>query len=191
MNKVGVMYVLMRADALERVRRYSFLVTMGGAVYLGYAAIAGYVQMHVGGYRGVYNSAWIGTLVALTTTMFASIVGFYVVKNTIERDRQTGVGQILAGTPISKFSYVLGKVFSNFVVLASIVIVQAIAALVMQFMKGEDPSVNLWVLFAPFVFIAFPAMAITASLAVLFESVRWLRGGLGNILYFFLWNPYV
>jgi hypothetical protein len=30
-------------------------------------------------------------------------------------------------------------------------------------------------------------MALVSSLAVLFETIVWLRGGLGNILYFFLW----
>jgi hypothetical protein len=45
-------------------------------------------------------------------------VGFFVIKNAVERDRRTGVGQILATTPISKLQYTLGKTLSNFAVLA-------------------------------------------------------------------------
>ena len=35
-----------------------------------------------------------------------------------EADRQTRAGELLAATPISRFSYLLGKCFSNFAVLA-------------------------------------------------------------------------
>jgi hypothetical protein len=39
----------------------------------------------------------------------------------------------------------------------------------------------------PFLAVALPAMALTAALAVFFETVPWLRGALGNAVYFFLW----
>jgi len=77
--------------------------------------------IRLGDYRGVYTSAWIGVMVSMVTTCFVSLVGFYIVKNAIDRDRQTGVGQILATTPLSKSSYLLGKFLSNFAVLASMV----------------------------------------------------------------------
>jgi hypothetical protein len=99
-----------RADFLERVRRYSFLFTLGFAVYLGYLAISGNLVLQVGHARGVFNSAWVGALLSVVASAFISLAGFYFVKNTIQRDRETRVGQILAATPLSKFIYVLGKV---------------------------------------------------------------------------------
>jgi len=36
--------------------------------------------------------------------------------------------------------------------------------------------------------LALPCMAVTAALAVLFETLPLLRSGLGNVLYFFLWT---
>jgi hypothetical protein len=176
-----------RADFLERVRRYSYLVTLLFAVYLGYAAATGRILIKLGDYRGLYTSAWIGSMMALVTTLFVSLVGFYVVKNAIDRDRQTRVGDILAATPLSKFSYLLGKFLSNFAVLDSMVLVLAVAAFAMQFFAAEDRSFHLWALFSPFVFVALPTMALTAAVALLFETVRYLRGGFGNVLWFFIW----
>jgi hypothetical protein len=177
-----------RADFLERVRRYSYLVTLLFAVYLGYAAATGRILIKLGDYRGLYTSAWIGSMMALVTTLFVSLVGFYVVKNAIDRDRQTRVGDILAATPLSKFSYLLGKFLSNFAVLASMVLVLALAAFAMQFFAAEDRSFHLWALFSPFLLVALPTMALTAALALLFETVRYLRGGFGNVLWFFIWS---
>jgi hypothetical protein len=191
MTTVRTIYHILRADFLERTRRYSFLITLVGALYLGYAVNAGNIVMHLDGYIGVYNSSWIGTLVALSTLNFVSLVGFYVVKNTIHRDMQTRVGQILASTPISKVSYIVGKFLSNLAILYLIVIIQAIAALVLQLLRSEGLQIDVWKLFSPFLLIALPGLAVTAALAVLFESVRWLRGGVGNILYVFLWSSLI
>src|SRR5208283_401889 len=168
--------------------RYSYLVTLLFAVYLGYAAGTGIISLRLGDYRGVYTSAWIGAMVSLVATTFLSLLGFYIVKNAVDRDRQTRVGEILAGTPLTKVSYLLGKFLSNFAVLVSMVVVLALAAVAMQFLAAEDRTFHAWALLSPFLFLSLPAMAMTAAMALLFETFRFLRGGFGNVLWFFLWT---
>ena len=187
MNTLRAIYHLARADFLERVQRYSFVFTLLATAYLGLAVVTGDIHLHLGQYRGVFNSAWVGLLMALTTSTLVSLAGFYLVKNAVDRDRQTGVGQIIATAPISRLTYLLGKLLSNLSVLGSILIVLAVAAIVTQLMAREASHFDLWALLAPFLFIALPALAFTAALAVLFETVPWLRGGLGNLVYFGLW----
>ena len=137
-NSFRPIYAVARADFLQRVRSYSFFLTVLFAVLLGYGAATGRVSIHLGDYRGVYTSAWIGTMVAMVTTCFVSLVGFYIVKNAVDRDRRTGVGQILAATPLSKPAYTFGKFLSNFAVLSSMVGILALVALAMQFFAAED-----------------------------------------------------
>lgn len=177
-----------RADFLERLRRYSFLLTLLFALFLGYSAATGRIALQLGEYRGVYTSAWIGALVAMTTNCFVTLVGFYVVKNAVDRDRTTGVGQILAATPLSKISYTLGKFLSNFAVLSTTVVVLAICAVLMQIFAGEDPHFDVVALLAPFFLVALPSMALTSGAAILFETLPLLRGGLGNVAWFFAWS---
>lgn len=174
------------ADFLERVRRYSFFVTMLAGVYLGYTVNAGYIVIYLGNYCGEYNSAWVGTLVALASAVFISLVGFYIVKNSVDRDRRTRVGQIIAATPVGKFTYLLSKTLSNFLVLSAIVGIQVIAAVAMLLLSPQNPGFEIWKLLSPFLLITLPALIFVAALAVLFESIMWLSGGLGNIVYFFL-----
>ncbi len=188
MNRGRVLYHLVKADFLERVRRYSFLLTLAFAVYLGYAAYTGKIMLRLDDYRGIYNSAWLGGLMGIVASCFLSLVGFYVVKNSIQRDQQTRVGQILATTPMSKAFYTVAKTISNFAVLAAMVLVMGTAALCMQLLRAEDPHIDLWALFSPLALFALPAMAFTAALAVLFETLPVLRGGVGNVIYFFLWT---
>lgn len=176
------------ADFLERVRRTSFLMTLGLAVAMGYAVSSGHLKLWLGDVRGIYNSAWVGVLMALVTNMLLSLAGFYVVKNAVERDRRTGVGQILATTPMSKPLYTLGKAASNLAVLMAMVAVLAAMAVVAQALAGEAARVEVWKLFSPFLFLCLPAMAVVAALAVLFETIPWLRGGFGNVVWFFAWG---
>src|SRR4029079_3216594 len=86
-------------------------------------------------HRGIYNSAWIGAAIAMLTASFVGLIGFYVRRNAIERDRQTRVGDVLAATPVSRFEYVFSKVLSNFAVLAVIALALALSAVVTQLVR--------------------------------------------------------
>jgi len=184
---MNTLYHLIRADFLERVRRYSFLLVLALTIYLGFAINRGDFYLQLDGYRGLLNSAWVGGMMASSAVLILSLFGFYLVKNSIERDLETRVGQIIATTPISRPNYLLGKWLSNFTVLLALVGLLAVAAIVMQFLGGESTALNLWQLLAPFMFLALPAMAVVAALALFFETIPWLRGGFGNVVYFFVW----
>jgi hypothetical protein len=187
MKAAQVLWHLVKADFLTRVRRTSFLLTLGFTLYVGYETLVGHIVLRLGDYRGVYNSAWVGALMGVVTSALLSLVGFYIVKGSILRDEQTRVGQILAATPMSKGFYTVAKWLGNFAVLASMVAVMAVAAICMQMARGEDRVVHLWPLLNPLLLYALPAMAFVAATAVLFETVPVLRGGVGNVIWFAVW----
>jgi hypothetical protein len=187
MKSLRILYHMGKADFLERTRRYSFLLALALTLYMAYAVYRGQLTYKLEDYRGVYNSAWMGCEMALVITAFLTLIGFYVVKNTIQRDQETRVGQILAATPMSRPFYTVAKVISNFSVLATMVFVLALAALAMQLLRAESRHVDLLALLSPIVAFSLPALALTAALAVLFETIPGLRGGLGNVVYFFVW----
>jgi hypothetical protein len=191
MKSLRTLYHLTWADFIERIRRYSFLVILALTVYAGYLFVppegADYLVLRLGLKRGIYNSSWIGLMFGFIAAMHLTLIGFYLVKNAVERDRQTGVGQIIATTPISKPIYVMGKWMSNLAVLALILSTMTIMAVILQLIRAEDPTVNFWALIAQIWLMGLPVLAISAAMAVLFESISFLRGGLGNVAYFFIW----
>ena len=66
-------------------------------------------------------------LMTICCSTFLSLVGFYIVKNSIQRDVDTRVGQILAATPMRKDFYTVAKTLSNFAVLACMVAILMLA----------------------------------------------------------------
>lgn len=185
MNPVRVIYHLARADFLERVRRYSFLIVLGLVILLGYQTAAGNVRLQLGQYRGEFNSAWIAGMMSIIATFFLGWFGFYVVKGAVARDRETGVGQIMATTPMSRPFYMLGKWLSNFAVLMTMIVILVVFGFIIQLINAESTQVDLGAYLSPFVFIVTPLMAMVAAAAVLFEAIPFLSGGFGNLVYFF------
>ena len=190
MTPIRSLYHLARADFLERVRRYSFLVLVGATIYLGYLFVpptdAAYQTVALGDARGIYNSAWVGAMFGLMISTLVTLIAFYPIKNTVARDRETQVGQIIAATPLRKPVYVLGKWLSNVALLTLLLCVMTGMAAAMQWMRAEEAHIDLAALVAPLWWIAFPALCLVAAVAVLFECVPFLRGGVGNVVYFFL-----
>jgi hypothetical protein len=192
--KWRMIYHLMRADFLERVRSYSFLGMLLFTVFATYLFIPAPEAMQIaglqlGGYRSTYNSAWIGSMTTLLMGEFFLLFAFYLLKGSTERDRRTGVGQIIATTLVTKSGYTLGKWLSNIAVVTAMVAMIIAASIVLQLIRGEDYSVNLGALTSPFILVLLPALIVIAAAAVLFDNINWLRGTLGNILFFFLAYP--
>ncbi len=186
MSTVRRVTALARADFLERTRRYSFLIMLGMVVWLGYASATGMLILRVPpNYVGEINSPWVGALMTMTATLFLGWLGFYLVKGSVARDYETGVGQMLATTPLSRSLYVLGKWLSNLAVLSLMLLILMLAGMLMALWVAAD-TFELAAIVAPLALISLPCMAIVAALAVLFETISWLRGGLGNVIYFFL-----
>jgi hypothetical protein len=195
MNRIWPIYSLVRADVLERTRRYQYLATVAVTLLIGTLLVPGrganYETFLIDGYRGIYNSAWIGASYALLTAMLLSLFVFYNVKSAVERDRTTRVGEIVATTSIGRFDYSLGKALSNFLILASMATILGVTAMVMQFVRGESLAFHPSQIFIPFALVVIPLMAVVAAIAVFFEMVPWLRGGFGNVVYFFAWTGYL
>ncbi|MFN2218440.1 MAG: ABC transporter permease [Anaerolineae bacterium] len=191
MKTLHGLYHLVRADVYERIRRRSFLIILAITIFAGYLFVppadAGYRVLQVGAQRGIYNSQWIGLMFGLIAAMHLPLVGFYLVKNTVERDRLTGVGQIIATTPVSKVTYVVGKWLSNLAILTAILGAMTVMAAIMQLLRGEDAAINVWVLLTWIWLMGMPVLALAAAMAVLFECVSFLRRGLGNVIYFAIW----
>jgi len=196
MNTMRVLYHLALADFYERARRHRFLLTLAAIIYLGVLVNNGSLFLSLApghpldpgafAYRGEFNSAWIGTMTVLVTNTVLGLFGFYLVNDCIERDIRTGVGQIIATTPVSRATYLVGKWISNCVVLFVLDLILAAAAAVMVLLKHEA-ALDLGALLMPFLAVALPYMALIAALAMVFETVPWLRGAVGNVLFFFLW----
>ena len=187
----GVIWRCAKADALERARRPAYTISLMVFVVLTFlmfpAIDAPYQVIDLNGYRGIYNSAWMGASLAMLQILFLPIFCFYLIKNALAHDREQRVGDLIASSPISTGSLMLAKWLSNMALLTGICLLMVVTSIMAQLWFGDDRLVNVAQYILPQLMFVWPVMALLAALALLFESVRWLRGGWGNVLYFYLW----
>jgi len=179
------------ADFKQRTRQQSFVVTLLAMSVLTLLFFpspdAHYQTLVINGYRGIYNSAWLGICLAMLNVLFLPIICFYLVKNALELDRQSMTGELIAASPISKLKFLFAKWCTSVLILISIVLVMLLSSMLIQLYYGESYHINLWALAWPQLVFVLPMLLAIAAIALMFESIKWLRGGVGNLVYFFLW----
>ena len=181
-----------KADFKERVRSFKYLCVLILIMILCFLFIApknaeyitNYMQVGKTIYRGIYNSEWIGAMIALVISVFLPLFGFYLVRGNIEHDRITGVNEILGTASVKKSAYLTGKFLSSLLVLITIVLSCVMSSILVQIVRGESYKINFISIIKPILVIVFPVICVTAAMAVLFECISFLRGSMGNIAYF-------
>ena len=133
----------------------------------------------------LYSAAYVGFALAVLSGVILAMSGFYLVAGSVRRDRERGIGAILAATPLSKAAYLGGKFAAHFAYLL-VLDVLALGAGLTAFVgygTGRFTPVSFAV---PYLLLTLPAIAACASLAVLFDVTPGLRSRGGLVLWFFL-----
>lgn len=178
------------ADFRIRFRRLStvivFLLLSAFAYVWIPAPSTGRTLIQINGHRAIYNSGAIGVGTASLAMIFVGLFGFYVISNAIRRDIVTRCGIIAASTPMRSGEYLLGKFLGNLVFLATFIAGFMLSSAAMLIARGEA-RIEPLIFIEQYLLLTPAAIIFVSAVAVLFESIRWLSGKLGDVLYFFLW----
>ncbi|MFD0485362.1 hypothetical protein ACFQ46_22425 [Kineococcus sp. GCM10028916] len=171
-------------DLRERMRRPAYAVVVLASIGLAALAVpdprSRWSIITVSGYRGLYDSAYVGTVTAVASALWISLAGFYVIRTSIARDERSRVGQLLAATPLPTRTYLLAKFAGNLGVLLSMLAVVALSAAVLQLLRGESSHLDVGRLLLPYLALPLPLLTLTAAAGVVFEATPVLRTSLGN-----------
>jgi len=181
---------IVRADFLIRFRRLSTVIVfllLSGIAYLWIPdAATGRTLMQINGARVLYNSAAIGMGTSMLASIFIGLFGFYVVSNAVRRDVNSRCGYVIASTTMRSGEYIIGKFLGNVVFLTTFIAGYMAASMAMLLVRGEAPLEPL--IFMKQYAIVTPSTIVFISVAaIVFESIPWLSGRFGDVLYFFVY----
>ena len=181
---------IVRADFLIRFRRLStvivFLLLSGFAYVWVPAASSGRTLMQINGARVLYNSAAIGMGTSMLASMFIGLFGFYVVSNAIRRDINSRCGYVIASTTMRTGEYILGKFLGNVVFLTTFIAGYMAASMAMLLVRGEAPLEPL-IFMKQYAIVTPSTIVFISAAAIVFESIPWLSGRFGDVIYFFVY----
>lgn len=167
-------------------RRASPLVLLGLILFTGSRFFLGSIRFFDA--RGIYTSGYTGTTVGQRSTWLFAILGFFLTRGSIEDDRRSHVGEILASTPLKRQTYLLGKLLGSVAYLSTLMLVVCSMAAVMQVLYREAPF-QPFELTWPFLLFTLPVIVFVSGLALFFEVVPGLQQWPGDVL-FVLFLPF-
>lgn len=181
---------IVRIDFLQRTRTYGFLLVVAISLYAAYTFVppldASYSTIRFGNNVGNYNSTWLGFTTAIMASVFLSLTGFFLVNNSLTKDLETRVGEIIASTRISNISYLLSKVLSNFMVLLVIAVLTFMMSILLFFLYGTGYEFEFVQFVLPYIVITLPTLFLTSCVAVVFEIFFMKKSVLSNLIFFVL-----
>jgi hypothetical protein len=185
---------IVSADFRIRFRRVStvivFLLLSAFAYVWIPAPSTGRALIRINDQRAIYNSGAIGLGTASLGMIFVGLFGYYVISNAIRRDIVTRCGVIAASTPMRTGEYLFGKFLGNLVFLAVFVCGFMLSSMVMLAVRGEA-RLEPFVFIEQYLLLCPGAIVFVSAVAVLFESIPWLAGKFGDVVYFFLWSAVI
>ncbi|ADQ65758.1 hypothetical protein C499_11166 [Halogeometricum borinquense DSM 11551] len=190
-------YHVARADFLQRARSRQLAVVLAVIASIGYLVNTGGVKLAyqvrsdgtLQAFHGEPTAAYIGLKAGITGAIVLLFGGFYLMKNALQRDRNHGVAQLVARTPISDRTYLFGKWLSNLAFGGVLILTLGVSSIANHAVHGVGPT-TLTALLIPLLAFAFPVAALVSGLALFSETVDPLNGMFGNICYF-LFMPVV
>ncbi|MEZ3117520.1 hypothetical protein RYH80_16515 [Halobaculum sp. MBLA0147] len=171
---------IVRGRVRERTRRRRFLAAVGVVAYLGASITTGTVGLTFGGtVAPVRNGPWLVSVAAMTATTVVLLGGWVVAGGVLERDRETGVGEVCAATAASDRLVFLATVVETVVSLGALTGVVLLGALLTSL-------VSLGVAVSPtgvitFLLLVVPTVVLAAAVIAVLASVRPLHSVAGGL----------
>ncbi|MRW90601.1 hypothetical protein GJ699_11440 [Duganella sp. FT80W] len=135
--------------------------------------------------RVAYTSSALAIGSAALTGLFFGLAGFYLARGRMGEDVRSGLGAVMAATPLGSATFLLARWLGNVAYLCGLLLIFLATMLVLHGLRGEGP-VRLGVYLQTYALVLLPLVLFTASMVLLFEAWSPLMGKGGDVLYFVL-----
>lgn len=134
------------------------------------------------------SSSYLGIAVSVLMIIFFLMAAFYLVAGSVKRDRERGIGLLLAASPLSKTSYLGAKLVAHVTFLALLSLL-AVPVGVFHFLRSGVGAFEWLPFFTPALLVVLPAAAFISAMALLFDVTPGLRSKGGLVLWFLVGMP--
>ena len=187
---VAILQVLVQTELRLRLRRVSTLVALAAFVVITWALIPdprhGMTLMAIKDARVLYTTSALAFGSATLASVLLGLGSFYLVRGRVGEDLRSGIGSVIAATAVTNAKFLAARWLGGVLYLLSITAALMCTTMVLHGLRGEGP-IQLLVYLQTYGVLLVPCVFFGVSVALLFDSVPFLMGKAGDVLYFFLW----
>lgn len=174
----------------RRSRRWTSLAAILGMMVLSWNMIAdpssGSSLIVVQNARVAYTSSTLALGSATLLGFVMGLLGFYLMRGATRDDLRNGVAQVIAASPVSNSAFLIGRWLGGVVYMLTLLTASMLVIMILHAIRGEGP-IQPGVYLSTYAFMLIPMVFYAVSMAILFDSVPFLMGKLGDVAYFILW----
>ena len=190
-----IMYEIAKADFLERVRRFSFIVMIALTLISVFFvvpnpdAVVSSITINPAEFAQSSDVSWVLFATSVCAGLFFPIIGVAYIKNAIDTDRTYGMIDLIQTSSTQRTAYLFGKLVSNCFLLLILWIVLILGALIMSVIKFPNNTISVKMLVIVFLGML-PNILFCAAIAVIWEIIPVFRNKsgkiMGTVFFFFL-----
>lgn len=185
-----LLQVLAMNEVRLRMRRLSTLLAVMAMVAISWAMIVdpktGSSLMAINQSRVLYTSSALAMGSASLLSFIMALIGFFLVRGRIVEDIRSGIGCVIAATPVSNSLFLFSRWLGGVAYMLALALVAMCSIMVLHALRGDGP-IQLWVYLQTYLLVLGPMSVFAVSAAILFDSVPLLMGKAGDFLYFIAW----
>lgn len=185
-----LLLTLMQNEVRLRLRRLSTLFALLAVVIVSWSIIVdpanGQTMIAIKNQRVLYTSSAMAIGSACMCAMMFGLGGFYLVRGRISEDIRSGIGSVIGATPAGNAWLLSARWLGGVAYLSVLALALMGTTMVCQLVRGDGP-IQFWVYAQTFALVMTPTIFWAVSCAILFDSVGFLMGKGGDVLYFVLW----
>jgi hypothetical protein len=186
----GTLRVIVQNELRMRLRRTSTWVVFLLVAIATWSMIpepsSGMALISVKQARLVYSSSVLAFGSAALASIFFGLGSFYLNRGRFSADLRCGVGGVIAASAVSNSVFLAARWLGAVLYMQALILALLLTTWILHSVRGEGP-IELTVYLQTYALVLLPLVMFGASMALLFDSVVWLMGKAGDVLYFFVW----
>jgi hypothetical protein len=185
-----VVKVMVMTEVKLRMRRLSTLVVTLAVIALSWSMVpapeSNMALISINDARVLLTSS----ALAFGTVSLAAIVfglgSFYLARGRASEDVRSGTGSVIAASQIGNGVFIFSRWLGGVTYILALVAILLSTTMVLHAIRGHGP-IEVSVYLQVYGLLLVPMVFFGVSFAILFDSIPWLMGKLGDVLFFVIW----
>lgn len=182
--------VLVTTEVKLRMRRLSTLVAMFSVIALSWLMIpdqsTGMSLISIKGARAFYTSSVLAFGTASLAAILFGLGSFYLARGRFSEDIRSGAGGVIAASQIQNRLFLFTRWLGGVGYILTLIGGLLGTTLVLHAIRGHGP-IELSIYLQTYAILLLPMVFFGVSCAILFDSIPFLMGKAGDVLFFVLW----
>ncbi len=181
---------LVQTEVRLRMRRISTMVMVMCTIAVSWLMVpdpsSGMSLISIGDARVLNTSSALAFGTASLAAILFGLGSFYLARGRAGEDIRSGTGSVIAASQVTNGKFLLARWLGGVAYMSTLVLALLGTTLLLHAIRGDGP-IEITVYLQIYALLLLPMIFFGVSCAILFDSIPFLMGKIGDVLFFIVW----